>query len=212
MSSHQRMAKRSWFSRIGGFVFAQLLALAVFVGFPAFLTAVAPVSWVLFERDDGQVAATAKTCLLFLVPYKTTRAHAVTHIGDRFVAGTVSRERRNGRSQETRSEDQGFLVIQGNGAPAEVAVSPHDIESVIRRAEEFLHDPQAKELKLFVVANWKFSVIAGGLASLLTLLYVAILAFGILLKLVHFLQWALGIPPERLLFAKHLKANSDVRP
>jgi hypothetical protein len=34
-------------------------------------------------------------------------------------------------------------------------------------------------LKLFLVANWKFSVIAGGLVSLLTLLYVggAVFAF-----------------------------------
>ncbi len=185
-----------WWARLGSFVLHQLLALAVFVGFPALVTAIAPVSWIKFERQDGQVSVTAQTCLLFFVPYKTIHLDPVTGIGDRFVAGTMNRERRPGRDRITRSEDEGVLVIHGHDQSAEISVTPFNIKSVTERAQGFLDDPQATELKLFVVANWKFSIVAGGLVSLLTVLYVVILVGGFMGKLLGLLRPGQVPPPD----------------
>lgn len=193
---------RSLLRRLAGYVVLQLLALAIFVGFPALWTAIAPVSWIRFERRDGQVSATARTCLLFVVPFKTRTVAPVTGVGERTVGGTISRERRPGRDKVTQAEDEGFLIIQANDQFVEVPVTPFNLPSVIEQAEAFLNDPQAAECKLFVVANWKFSVIGGGLISLLTVLYAATLLVGVLLKAVHLFQWAVGVPPERRLLAK----------
>ena len=55
----------------------------------------------------------------------------------------------------------------------------------MKEAESFLKDSNAVELKRFVVANWKFGVIAGGALSLLTVIYVvAVVASGIMWVLV----------------------------
>lgn len=186
----------SWFSRLLSFVIHQLLAFGLFVGFPALFTAIAPVSWVHLERRDGQVQATARVCLLFVVPYKTMRVSPVTEIGDRFVAGTTTRTRQPGRDKLTTSEDEGFLVLRGENQTAEVPVTPFNLDSVLERVDGFLHDPQAQELRLFVVANWKFSVFGGGLISLLTVFYVAIIVLGLVWKFVQAIQALLGVPPE----------------
>jgi hypothetical protein len=183
---------RSLAARLAQFLFYQLLALALFVGFPALVTAIAPVSWVKFERRDGQVSATARVCLLFVLPYKTMRVSPVLGIGDRFVGGTVTRTNRVGRDRATKSEDEGFLVIHGDGQVAEVPVTPFNLKSVVQRSTDFLEDQQATELKLFLVANWKFSVVMGGLISLLTLLYVSALVFGGIAKVGQILRIAVA--------------------
>jgi hypothetical protein len=51
-------------------------------------------------------------------------------------------------------------------------VSPASLSRVVQRAQEFLTNSQLSDLRMIVVANWKFSVIAGGLLSLLTVLYI----------------------------------------
>lgn len=170
MADGPHLAKKTtWLGAIG----SQFFVLFFCVGFPGFCTAIAPVSWVKFQRSGDRVSARAEVCVFFVLPYKTMTVDPVVGIGDRFVGGTESRERRSGkRDRVTKSEDQGFLVIQGDDHAAEVPVTPVDLESVIERSEAFLKDPQATELELFVVANWKFSVIMGGLTSLLTVLYV----------------------------------------
>ena len=91
-------------------------------------------------------------------------------IDDRFVQGTEERRRSDRRVH--RSEDEGFLVIHGEDQTVEVPVTPFNVKSVTKRAQDFLADSQLKELKMTVVANWKFSVFAGGMISLLTVLYV----------------------------------------
>lgn len=168
----------SLLSRFG----VQLLGFGVFVGFPALFTAIAPVSWVKFERHGERVSATTRTCLLFVVPYRRARIEPVEGIGDRFIAGAYARRPTSRRERETRSEDEGFLVIRGGDQAAEISVSPVNLDSVVKQSEAFLEDANSTELKLFVVANWKFSVIGGGLVSLLTVLYVGGIAFELLRK------------------------------
>ena len=193
---------------LAGLLGTQLLGLLVFVGLPAFVTGIAPVSWVTFERHDDQVTATAKTCLFFFIPYKTVTVNPVTGVGDRFAAGTVTHERREGRDHDAKSEDEGFLVIHGNKQAAQVPVTPFNLKSVLEKSEAFLRDPQGTELRLFVVANWKFSVIVGGLISLLTVLYAIGVASSAGVKFIHLFQWALGIPPEERLFVSQAKRSS----
>lgn len=194
-----RTASRSGVSKFFGFLFSQFIAFACLVGFPALVTAIAPVSWITFERHEGRVSFVGRTCLLFFVPYKTVTVDEVVGIDDRVVAGTVSR---SGKKGGTRSEDQGYLTIEGRGEAAEVPVTPYNLDSVGERAAAFLEDATASELKLFVVANWKFSVIAGGCLSLLTVLYVFLVTFSVLLKAVHLVQRALGVPPQRRLWIR----------
>lgn len=189
--------KDSFVVRFGKFFVNHLIAILFFVGLPALVTAIAPVAWVKFERQNDVVTARAQTCLLFLVPYRTSVVTDVVQVGDRVVAGTVHRERRPGPDRETRSEDEGFLVIQGAEQTAEVQVSPASLQSVQQKVNAFLSDPQAKVLKLFVVANWKFSVIGGGLISLMAVFYFGLVAFSILQLPGRLVRWATGssVPP-----------------
>jgi hypothetical protein len=165
-----------------GVLGGHVIALVFCVLFPAFVTAVAPVSWIRFEHHGETVSAKTRTCLFFFVPYKSATFDSVVGVRDRFVRGSL--EERPGKTEKRRSEDEGFLVIQGsdrhgNDQAVEIPVTPLDIKSVAQRADAFLADPQSTELRLFVVANWKFSVIAGGLVSLLTVLYVAAVVFSL---------------------------------
>lgn len=178
------MAKGGWkdlvFRHTIGFVFC--------VAFPGFVTAIAPVSWVTFQRHGDQVSAQTHICMFFVVPYRSRVVDPVVGIDDRFVAGTVDRSRSN--PQRHRSEDEGFLVIHGKEQTVEVPVTPFNVKSVTKRAQDFLADSQATELKMTFVANWKFSVIAGGLVSLLTVLYAIGIVWSIVLGFKRLLRFA----------------------
>lgn len=184
-----------------GYVFSFLLGVLVFIGLPAAVTAMAPVSRVTFERVAGQVNAHAKTCLLFFVPYRSRTIESVDHIDTRFVAGEYGHDSGRSRSNQTKSEDQGFLVIKSKDQSIEVPVSPINLKSVSNQAQEFLDKSEEAQLRLFVVANWKFSVLAGGALSLLTVLYLVCLSADLGIKLIHVLQWAAGVSPERRFLA-----------
>ena len=161
-----------------GKVLTQIFVLVVCIGVPALVTAIAPVSWLKFERNGQQVVAQAKTCLLFIIPYKTRMVESVTAIDSRIKTGSVTRHRRSGPDKYTKSEDEGFLIIKGANQTAEVSVDPNDLESVTEKVNDFLQDKEEQELKLFVADHWTFSVIVGGIASLLTILYIGGLCYG----------------------------------
>lgn len=169
--------KQSWRS----WLFGHAIAFVFCVLFPALVTAIAPISRVWFVRENGNVSAMTRTYLLFLIPYRTQRVEHVIGIDDRFIAGKV--DRRPGK-HSTRSEDEAFLVIHGEDATAEVPVTPFNVDSVSARAQEFLDTPEWTSMTITMVANWKFSVIAGGLVSLLTVLYVVGLTWGLIRGLV----------------------------
>lgn len=152
------------------FLLGHAIAFFFCVIFPGLVTAIAPVSWVSFQKQSDKVIANAKVCTLFFIPYQNKTIDPVVGVGDQFISGTYSR--RKGNRDSVKSEDQAFLMIHGEGdSQAKVPVSPVNIKSVTERAEAFLKDPQSTKLNLFVVANWKFSIFAGGAISLLTLLY-----------------------------------------
>lgn len=165
-------------------LFAQLLtqtlALLFCVGVPALVTMIAPVSWVSFQRDASGVTARVQTCLLFIVPFKTAVIQPVLAVNEHVLEGSIRIKKRIGTDKKYQAEDEGFLLIRGPDQLAKVQVSPVDLTSTLAKVETFLAQPEASELKLFVVANWKFSVLGGALVSMLTLLYFVGVSFGLL--------------------------------
>jgi hypothetical protein len=171
---------------------AILLVAFFFVGFPALWTAVAPVSYVRLERQGDHVRASSKTCLLFFIPYRHQSVDRVVGVNDRFRAGEVRRRRSHEIGMQT--EDEAFMILHGEAEDdfLEVSVSPASIQSRVQLTEQFLNDPASLELRLFCVSNWKFAVFAGGMISLLTVLW----ALGMLLMLVRWFLRLAGLSSE----------------
>lgn len=165
-------AKQNWASYLIGFVGCVVV--------PGFVTAIAPVSTVKLERRGETVSAQINTNAFFIVPYRKDHLAQVTEADDRFHAGEFTRKSHQRKNEGTYSEDESFLVLRGPAGTIEASVSPVNVDDVLAKAQAFLKDPQASELRLFVVANWKFSVIAGGLVSLLTVLYVVGVTISVL--------------------------------
>jgi hypothetical protein len=70
------------------------------------------------------------------------------------------------------------------------------MKDVRERVEAFLQDESRSELRFWTVANWKFSVIFGGLISLLTVLYVVGVVGSILVGIYRF------VAPPREAYAR----------
>ncbi|MCY2965081.1 MAG: hypothetical protein NT069_15840 [Planctomycetota bacterium] len=150
--------------------------------FPAFVTAVAPVTWITLTREGGVVSGVARQCLFFVVPYQTQRISPVLSEETRFLAGEMV-PNSNGptideRRRSHRTEDEGYLVLRGPNEQISVMVSPVDLERTRDSIEAFLEDPAARSKRWCVVANWKISVFVGGGVSLLTGLYLYGLVAG----------------------------------
>jgi hypothetical protein len=155
-------------------LFSHAVAIVFCVGFPAFVTWIAPVTWTTFTRHDGKVEMKAKVCMFFVLPFRRHELAEVTSIGQQTIAGTTSKFN-GGTTEDQRrdvtSESEGFLLVQGHDQQVRIAISLSDLDDVRRKVRDFLDNPTAPNLKLFTVANWKVSVIAGGVTSLFTVLY-----------------------------------------
>ena len=148
------------------------------VGLPALMTAIAPVSWLEFNRVEERVTAKAQTCLLFVIPYRTQELADVKEVTTTFKLGDMQHRRRGDNNHQGRAESKGSVVLHGpkqgeaDGEIVTVSVSPASTGSVETKIKAFLADPQQKSLSLFTVANWKVGVIFAIPASLLTMLFV----------------------------------------
>ena len=142
----------------------QFVGVLILLGALVIATGVAPVSWITFERIDGQVRARTQACMFFIVPYHTERVDPVTQIDTRTRSGSFVRKA--GRPDPyKKADDVGYLKIEGPSQTAEVPVAPSSLESIEKKAQHFLADTQASELTLFVVANWTLSLVFSGLAT-----------------------------------------------
>jgi len=162
------------------------------VGFPAFCTFVAPVSYLHLTRSDTSVTAEARTCLLFFVPFRVQRIEGVCEVDDRFHAGEYAKSD-DGSRRRVKAEDESFLILRSEHDSLELSVSPASIEGRIDRVEAFLNDAAAVELNLLCVSNWKFAVLAGIPMSMLTVLYL----------------WGLFLALIRLLIPKHEEVSDE---
>ena len=160
-------------SPLGQAVFAQVLGFVCCVGLPVFVSALAPVSVVRFERRDDRVWAELTTRVFYAFPYRRVEVGEVRSVDDRFHAGELVRNRDGSGRREQRAESESFLVVHGRDDAAEVPVSPVNIRGVVDEAQAFLAQPAEQDLRLTVVANWKFGVFLPILLSPLLILYLA---------------------------------------
>src|SRR5262249_9894589 len=150
---------------LGEMIFGHAILILGCVLFPAFITAIVPLSVTRFTRTGETVRAEVSKRLLFVVPYRRLVVENVVSVNDQFRAGmkTTESPRRPGTSSTSSgavsSEDEAFLLIEGDGQSAKVEVSPVNIRGVLEKTREFLEDPKQTSLKLVTVANWKFGVV-----------------------------------------------------
>lgn len=138
---------------------------------PAFVTVIAPVSYLRLEKSAAGARASVKTCLFFIVPFSRGSLDSIQSVSRevREDRDYTLEERRRRDGKHGTVEGEGKLILQGKdeGAALTVSVSPASIEGVEKRVKEFVAAPVDQPLSLFLVPNWKFSLIAGGLATAL---------------------------------------------
>lgn len=159
----------------GGMVLQHVIVFLICVAFPGLVTLVAPASWLAFQRSGDVVSCTTRTCVFFVVPFKTQHVNQVTGIDRRERAGQTRRQREHGRetNKYVDVDGEGFLQILGaNDQKAEVSVSPASLESVVGRSRDFLNSSDRDSTTIFAIANWKFGALMGGVLTSFTVLYV----------------------------------------
>lgn len=161
-------------SKLKDTIITQLIAIVVFVGVPAVITLLAPVTWIKCEARSTGVSATASQCLFFIIPFSTQTVFPVIDVKEDVKQGRhqqTDAERRRGQ-KAAKAEDQGTLTISGPQTEVKVSCSPVSLPAAAGQIRAFLKEPAQSPLRLTVVANWKISVIVGGIATCFTLLYV----------------------------------------
>jgi len=174
---------------IGGMLLQHAIVFLICVVFPGGVTMIAPASWLTFARSQETVQCATRTCVFFVVPFKTQHVENVTGISDRGRSATTKRETKLGRDtgKIIHVDGEGILQIHGVGDQlAEVSVSPASIESVMTRSKDFLNSTKEGPMTIFAIANWKFGAIMGGLLTSFTVLYVIGYTLGAL-------KWILSI-------------------
>lgn len=169
----------------GGMLLQYLLVFLLCFVFPAAVTMMAPATWLTFKRSGEVVSCKTRTCVFFVVPYKTQVVDQVTGIRARERAGRTESQREFGKStsKNVHVEGEGFLQIYGVGdTKAEVSVSPASLKNVEHKSNDFLNSNEQGSKTIFAIANWKFGGLMGGALSMLTL----ICAVGYTLAIMNF--------------------------
>jgi hypothetical protein len=145
------------------------------VAFPAAVTWLVPVTWTTFTRRDGRVEMTAKVCLFFVLPFRREDLAEVTGVGTQTIAGEQEKWNTGTADDQKRyitTESEGYLLVHGRDREVRIAASPVGLDGAETKVREFLNNPAAANLRLFTVANWKTSVVVGGVLCLFTVLYI----------------------------------------
>jgi hypothetical protein len=139
------------------------------------VTFFAPATWLTFVRTPENVHCTTRTCVYFLVPFKTQYVEHVTGVSEHEREGEIRRERKFGRDtgNYVHVDGQGILRIHGVGDRfADVSVSPASPRHVASKSRDFVNSSREGSTTLFAISNWKFGGLMGGVLTLFTLLYV----------------------------------------
>ncbi len=154
---------------------AHLVLFVACVVFPAALTMIAPVCTVDLERQGEQVTASVAWNCFFVIPFHRRVIADVTTVDDHVIAGELAQQTSRGIGDsvsEFTTESQGFFVIHGKTGEIKVPVSPENLSDTRQKASEFLKTKNgAPSLHFRTVANWKFGVVAGGILTLFTVVY-----------------------------------------
>jgi hypothetical protein len=160
-----------------------VIVFLICVAFPGGVTWMAPATWIRFERGEEFVSSKSWTCVFFVVPFKTQQVEQVTSISSRERAGKTERQREFGKTTKktVNVDGEGFLQIHGAAEEmVEISVSPASLENAVRRSQDFLTSTKESSITMFVIANWKFGGIMGGILTIFTLLYVVGYTLGLL--------------------------------
>lgn len=183
------MNQREYFGKrpgMGEMLLQHVIVVLICFVFPGATTFMAPASWVTFERTGESVSCKTKTCMYFVVPYNTQTIEHVSEITKREKAGGTKREVKMGRDtgRNVTVDGQGFLQIRGAGEEMiEVSVSPVSLENAVKKSREFLDTDGAQSTTIFVIANWKFGALMGGVLTAFT----ALCVIGYTLEFLKFL-------------------------
>ena len=170
---------------LGGMFVQHLIVFLICVVFPGGVTMMAPANWITFERREGSVRCTTRTCAFFVVPFRIQHVDQVREISHRKRAGRTERQREFGRTtnKDVHVDGEGFLQIYGVGDQLiEVNVSPASLENIVGKANKFLSSTTESSTTVFAIANWKFGALMGGVLTSFTVLYVVGYSVG-------FLKW-----------------------
>ncbi len=160
---------------LGGLLLQHLIVFLICIAFPGLVTALAPASWISLKRDGQSVKATMRTCVFFIVPYRVQTVEHVMAFDSREKGGETRRERRYGRDtgNSIHVDGEGYLQVIGReDSLAEVSVSPASLPRVVEICTDFLDAAQPTTKRIFVISNWKFGGIMGGVLTCFTALYV----------------------------------------
>ncbi len=159
----------------GEMLLQHLIVFAVCIVFPGLTTFFLPASWLFFTRTENGVECTARTCVYFVVPYNAQHIDRVQAIHSQETSASTRQIRKGGRATNdvVHVDGKGVLEIVGpDQKQIEVSVSPASLESAVEKCKNFLNDSSAKSTTVFVIANWKFGGIMGGVLTCFTALYV----------------------------------------
>ncbi len=176
-----RKLRESWKD---GLALTIVTILVAFVLLPAGVTTVAPVSTIRLHREGEAVRATVRQHVFLFLPWRSRTLEPVTKVSHDFTAGSLPSTGTPSPS-DVRSEDSATLVLTGPTGAIVVPVSPANIEAVERQARGFVEEPGPADLNLWVVANWKVGVLAGGFLTLLSLLFVLAVADNLVRKAIR---------------------------
>ncbi|MCE3014253.1 MAG: hypothetical protein ACK56W_08320 [Pirellula sp.] len=168
---------------LGGMILQHLSVFLICIVFPGLVTWMAPATWLTYDRREEGVRCKARTCIYFVVPYKVQQLDHVTEIDSREIAGRTERQRKLGRTTDKKIhvDGEGFLQIHGDAEQLfEVSVSPASLDGVVEKSKAFLNSSTEKSKTMFVIANWKFGGMMGGVLSSFTALYVVGYTLGFL--------------------------------
>lgn len=150
---------------------------SVFLGFAALVTLAAPTYILSLSRQDNRVDARIQQQLLWVIPVRvqtlTGLKGTATETEEPASAESLRRPG-EGPSVNHQAEIVGHLILKGNGGDIRAMVSPEQHQEIIRAINDFLADKEPA-LRLWLVANWKFAVLAPGIVTLP----------GVLLLLLH---------------------------
>ncbi len=160
---------------LGEMVLQHVIVFSVCILFPAIVTYYFPASWLSYYRTDDAAHCTVRTCLFLVVPFQVRQVDDLQSIGFREISGHSERVRKNGSTTNdvVHVDGEGYLQLTGaDGKMVEVSVSPASIQNVVDQANKFLNGSQPSSRISFVIANWKFGMLMGGVLSCFTFLYV----------------------------------------
>lgn len=134
---------------------------------PAVFTALLPVAWTTLTREQGVVTATTHKHLLMVIPFSWNTVAEVNDVDLRTESGSWTRS----QGRYGKSEDKASILLVGKHSLAKVPVDAERAQDTALLMKGFLQDGASTSRSFFTYADLTFSLIVGGLLTLLSASY-----------------------------------------